>query len=195
MISLADIKLLIEDYLRNTTWSSASPAFTNVVKDISHTFEPTPDIEREGMEEPFPQDQAGLGTFGPSNAGGVLSTVSGSLNNPVAAVTGVARGLMKFIPHIAIALAALGIAKQIRDLLIGPGGPFDIRFRREIQDEVISSVEREEKAKIRQGLVILRITSSPTLRGEQGIGQTGQVGITGIARYDNDFENFQKGLP
>ncbi len=195
MISLSEIKLLIEDYLRNSTWSSASPAFTNTAKNITHTFEPTPDIERQGIAEPLPPEQAGLGSFD-TNVQTGISKVQQALRsgkNPLGAITGITQ-IAKFIPHIAIALAALGIAKQIRDLLIGPGGPFDVRFRRDIQEEVLSSVEREEKANIRQGLVIVRITSTPTLRGESGVGQTGAVGLTGIARYDGEFESFQKGV-
>jgi len=102
--------------------------------------------------------------------------------------------ITKLIPIIGVLLAAPGFALMIRNLLLSPGMPFDPRFRRDIGSEVLSTVEREEKAGLRQGLVIVRITSTPTLRGEQGVGQTGQVGLTGIARYDNDFESFQKGI-
>jgi len=102
--------------------------------------------------------------------------------------------ITRLIPIIGVLLAAPAFAMMIRNLLIAPGGPFDPRFRRDIGGEVLSSVEREEKAGIRQGFTIVRITNSPTQRGTFGIGQTGQVGLTGITRYDQNFEEFQKGV-
>jgi len=129
----------------------------------------------------------------PSGALSTISTGVSGVKDPLGVVTKILP-VARLIPVIGAILATAAMARQIRELLLAPGGPFDIRFRRDIQNEVLSTFDREEKASIRQGLTIIRITSSKTLRGEQGIGQTGQVGITGIARYDNDFEAFQKGV-
>jgi len=138
-------------------------------------------------------ENASSGMGGRNNPLSIARGGVGAINDPASFFLS-ATNITKLIPIITTLIAAPAFAMMIRNILIGPGMPFDPRFRRDIGGEVLSTVEREEKAGLRQGLVIVRITSTPTLRGEQGIGQTGQVGLTGIARYDNDFESFQKGI-
>ena len=216
---LVEIRRIIEDYLNNTTWTSASPNHTNTRKDISYSYEPDP-ASLDDSSEPFeptqlPQSQDVKGqatgidpsdftrrqgkqgvTFTPGEVSTVDILHAGSIaKNPLGFFNKIG-GLAKMIPIITAIIAIPASIKLIADLLRAPGGPFDIRFKRDIQDEIFQSVERDTKAKIRQGLTLIRFTSSPTLRGEMGVGQTGQVGLTGIARYDQDFEEFRKlGIP
>lgn len=192
-----EIRKMIEDYLSNTEWTSASPGFINRISRISSTYDPDPIEMSPESTEPIEPEQPGgkVGGFGPADIGGlsiVRSGVSG-VKNPIGAVTKFIP-IAKLIPIIGTIIAAPIIIQQLAELLQAPGMPFDKRFRRNLSEESLSSVERDEKAGLRQGLTLVRITSTKTFRGERGIGQTGQVGITGIARYDNDFESFQKGV-
>lgn len=191
MTFIQEVRRVIEDYFENSTWTSASPAATNLIKDIKFSYEPD-------FSDVIPQDNGAQpptlpGQEGAGDGTGIARSILSGINDPIGSFKNLG-ALTKLIPIIGTLVTAPEIIMRIRDILTDPGGPFDVRFKRDIHDEVLSSVERDEKSRLRQGLTIVRITSTPTFRGESGVGQTGQVGISGIARYDNDFEAFQKGL-
>ncbi len=86
-----------------------------------------------------------------------------------------------------IPATTFGFLKTLVDFLIKPGGPFDRRFRRIIRREISSATEREEKAAIRQGIKILRITPYATFRGESTTIQASNYN-EGNPIYSQDFE-------
>jgi len=143
-----------------------------------------------GISEGLPIGGKGKTAGLASSIPGTVRSATSTVQNPMSAAT----SLISLLPQAAIITMAISMVPVIINELQKPGMPFDRRYKRDVPGEVLSSVEREEKAGIRQGLTIVRITSSPTSRGETKIGQTGQVGLTGIPRYSNDFEAFQKGV-
>jgi len=206
----AAVRQMLETTLQNIQISSAggdSPKVNRVVdisipsgfEDIMDTAVRTAVLRH--MEENGMITTTG-GTSTPQKGGSKIRQVRSltsagvtAAGNPLAALSAPILGAAaNILPPVAIALMVAQLIPVIFAALQGPGGPFDRRFKRDISGEVLSATEREEKASIRQGLTLVRITSTPTFRGEAGIGQTGQVGINGIARYDNDFESFQKGV-
>jgi len=192
---LEEIRKIIEDYFSNSTFTSANPRHTNVVRDIVYSYEPDEAALRAEGEPQEPVEPIPSGNLPGGSAIDIRTgrTVAGGLSNPLNLLEKLFP-IAKLIPIIATILAIPATIEVLRRIMHTPGFPLDPRFRRDIQDEVISSLERADKAKLRQGLIIIRITANKAQRGEQGIGQTGQVGITGIARYDQDYESFQKGV-
>ncbi len=194
MGKIEEIRKMIEDYLHNSTFTSASPGFTNVARDVIYTFEPDPaefDDAGEPLDPTQPIKAGSESAFLPGSTKADLLSLQNIQSGPSGLLSKLG-GLAKLVPVISAIVLAPTLVKKLADFLRAPGMPFDVRFKRDIQNEVLQSFERDQKAKIRQGVIFVRITSSPTLRGENGIGQTGQVGITGMARYDMDFEAFKK---
>jgi hypothetical protein len=90
----------------------------------------------------------GLATAGVSGLGGKIASMVSS----------------KILP-VAVALAMMELVKGILTEMFRPGGFFDRRYRRVIDDEVASLTERSEKAEISQGIRILRTTPVAGFRG------------------------------
>lgn len=185
------IRLMIEDYLRSSKFTSASPGATNVVKELAYTYEPelsglVPAEEGKALE---PSDSSKIGPDALDV--GVASSVLQKVQNPSSILS--SAEIARFIPIIGTILALPATAELLKRILTAPGMPFDPRFKRDIREEIMPTASRPLKAKIRQGIILVKITSTPTQRGEQ-IGQTGEVAITGIARYDQNYEAFQKGV-
>lgn len=97
----------------------------------------------------------GLSLAGSVSRGGIVGFFEKLLKHPLG------KGL------IAVSLVKI-LAEQIADELQSPGAPFDIRFRRNIKEEVAATLSRKEKAELRQGFRTLVVTTRPGLRGGQG---------------------------
>lgn len=95
---------------------------------------------------------------------------------------------------LALALFIFEAVKWIIGELLKPGRWLDVRFRREIEKELIAFRSREDKQKLQQGLTNIIVTSMPGLRG--GEGQTYNTYRTvsgGQSLYNKRF--LQNGLP
>ena len=73
--------------------------------------------------------------------------------------------LARFAGPIGIALLASGFVVQLIDQLVKPGGPFDRRYRRNIETEFAVLTSKKEKEEITQGRRELRVTTMSGLRG------------------------------
>jgi hypothetical protein len=98
----------------------------------------------------------GAKTLAAGGAGGVFGRLMG--------VAGKA-----FLPA-AVAIMVFEMIQSIISEMFKPGGLFDRRFKRIIQNEIAQSADLEEKQRIAQGLQVVRVATQPGIRG-----QTGQV--------------------
>lgn len=95
-----------------------------------------------------------------------LSSVAGIARNPVKNIGGMITGLSTkvFLPLFVASTVAESVS-QVLDLIQAPGGPLDVRFKRLIQNEIAAATEREERAAIRQGIRLIKITPYASFRG------------------------------
>jgi len=124
---------------------------------------------------------------------------------PKAGIGGRAMGMLSRVGAFAGALgpigAAVGVAvgaimasKAFVDWMQGPGGFWDIRYKRHIQKEMDPFLERRDKQEINVGLRVVRVTSSPAVRGHNQVFSTHEAVKKGIPIYNGEFEAFSKGL-
>ena len=100
-------------------------------------------------------------------------------------------------PIGAIVAAVIGgilVTKAFMDWMQGPGGFWDIRYKRKIGQEMDPFLERREKQEINIGLRTVRVTSSPAVRGNNQVFSTQEAVKKGIPVYNGEFEAFSKGL-
>ena len=68
---------------------------------------------------------------------------------------------------IALALIIFEAVKWIISELLKPGRLLDVRFKRDINNEIIAFRRREDQQKLKQGFSNIIITTQPRLRGGQ----------------------------
>lgn len=85
-----------------------------------------------------------------------LSTVASAARSPGKFMLG---ELTSMIPEIATALVAAGLIEELAQKLFEPGGPFDIRFRRELLNERDNLFSLQEQQAKRIGLNQVIFTS------------------------------------
>jgi len=174
--------------------SSAAPIQReNEFKKLRNQVDALSETQGEGIQS---MDLIMGGAIARNFSAGRAAAAGGTVlkGGTVAASAGALGGIVtRMIPIIGPLLIAAGFIKTIIDQLIKPGGPFDRRYRRVIRDEISSATERQEKAVIRQGLKILRITPYATFRGESTSIQ-GQKVKEGNPIYGQDFDMMQKGI-
>ena len=73
-----------------------------------------------------------------------------------------------FLP-LAIVTTIIEIASGILNEALKPGGPLDRRFKRIIGDEIAATTDLEFKEEVNQGFKVIRISTQPSLRGEDGV--------------------------
>jgi hypothetical protein len=135
------------------------------------------------------QIQQGLGMF--NQAADYASTLTRfNPSNAMAQMIGGIAG--KAVVPIAILSTIVGIVQQALDFAFSPGGPFDVRFKRVLKTEMASTMSREEKAQIAQGIKIVRMTSYAGYRGVAS-SVNGEGAKSGIPVYDINLELGAKG--
>lgn len=97
-----------------------------------------------------------------------------------------------FLP-LTVVTTIIGIANTLIKSALAPGGPFDIRFKRNLSTEISSATEREDKHKIQQSLKYIRITSYGGQRAQAYSGN-GEAFKAGIPMHDIGLESRAKGL-
>ena len=141
--------------LQNSTFTSANPIKTNYVKDINAS----------GLDAAFDQllvdeiiqiIEQNKGTtpkedisevkskkkkkgFGEPQAVSLASKAIRGAQNPASLVQ---MGLQR-LPHAALIALAISLAPMIFEILIAPGGPFDVRFKRIVDDEINAFLSRQ----------------------------------------------------
>ena len=77
----------------------------------------------------------------------------------------------------------------------GPGGFWDIRYKRHIQKELDPFIDRRDKQEINIGLRAVRVTTAPAIRGTgTQVFSTHEAVRKGIPIYNGEFEAFSKGM-
>lgn len=97
-----------------------------------------------------------------------------------------------FLP-LAVVTTIVEVAHTVLDQLLKPGGLWDIRFKRNIKEEIASASERTLKAQITQGLKVIRMTSYSGQRSQAYAG-TVEAHKAGVPIYDMNMEMRGKGL-
>ncbi len=158
-MTLADIiTSYVIELLRETQITSASPGFTNVVKDVRVTglgseFDQELDIAiAEKIEEfkvtnpeffeeiPISKEPKTAKIQGTEKIATGLARQGASLvQNPANAFA----SLIPLLPHAALLALAISLAPFIFDFLTKPGGPMDLRFRRIIREEINGFLSRQ----------------------------------------------------
>ena len=141
--------------LQNSTFTSANPIKTNYVKDINASGldaafdqllidEITQIIEQSKItipEEEIPKAESVTKKkgFGEPQA---VSLASKALRGAQSPASLLEMGL-RYLPHAALVAFAISLAPLIFDILIRPGGPFDVRFKRIVDDEINAFLARQ----------------------------------------------------
>jgi hypothetical protein len=129
----------------------------------------------------------GTGASAVAAAGGVR--MAGYIQKAMMMAQGARAG-----PIGAIIAASAIIAKTTIDWMHGPGGFWDLRFKRNIQKEIDPFIERREKQMTNIGLRTVRVTSIAAARGTNQVHSTQDMVKRGIPIYNGEFEAFAKGL-
>jgi len=95
---------------------------------------------------------------------------------------------------VGIVVSGIMASKAFVDWMQGPGGFWDIRYKRHIAKEMDPFLERREKQEINVGLRTVRVTTSPAVRGQNQVFSTQEAVKKGIPVYNGEFEAFSKGL-
>ena len=134
------------------------------------------------------QVQQGLGTL----TQGIDYARTISDLSPTSLTVNLGKMASKAVLPLAILTTITGIVQQALDFAFSPGGPFDVRFKRVLKTELASTMSREEKAQIAQGIKIVRMTSYAGYRGVAS-SVNGEGAKTGIPVYDINLELGAKG--
>jgi len=113
----------------------------------------------------------------------------------MAAITGIARLAGPIGVAVSVAMGAIMLSKKFFDFMQGPGGFWDIRYRRHIQKELDPFIDRRDKQEINIGLRAVRVTTAPAVRGTgTQVFSTHEAVRKGIPIYNGEFEAFSKGM-
>jgi hypothetical protein len=89
---------------------------------------------------------------------------------------------------IALALLIFEAVKWVISELLKPGRWLDIRFRRDIEKEILAFRSREEKQRLQQGFGNVIVTTMPRLRGGEGqVYNTYRAAATGTSLFNKTY--------
>jgi len=175
--------------MTNSTWTSASPGFTNTIKQVNFTLTSTGELAT-GLDETLPTTVKGqefedskettdrykqsgvddVSRFTNTQVGNLTSMVSNPFTFVMGAVT---KGIVRGFGPPAFLLALGKLIETIIGTLLAPGRPFDVRFREVAQDEILKFTQAQEQAKIRAGFEQIIVTTIGGLRGDAAQGKIG----------------------
>lgn len=180
-----EIKKYFEELLNATDFTSASPAYTNKVKQINPV--PVPDFDRiisesdtstEDTKQKKKQKKIEKTVEGwdKGSVGEVsrfstqqMGNLKGFVDDPATfIIQGVFKKFAKGVGIIAFAAIIFEAVKFIISDLLKPGRLLDIRFKRDINKEIIAFRRREDQQRLKQGFSNIIITTQPRLRGGTG---------------------------
>ena len=186
-MTLSDvITTYVIDLLKEAQITSASPNWTNTVKDVRVTgLGADFDYElQEAINETISEiattnpDLFGGGTaktpeaktpkkkgFGEAQGISLASKTLRGAQDPASIVT---MGL-RYLPHAALVAFAISLAPLIFDLLIRPGGPFDVRFKRIVDNEINAFLSRQTQKDTEFGVRQVIIQSKLGFTASNGV--------------------------
>ncbi len=170
------------ELLKETQITSASPGWTNTVKDVRVTglgadFDQELEIAiQEKITEYLAQNSDLVG----GNATGKTSTTKNTLSGQKTAglirkggsliqnPQGIAMEIARYMPHTAFVLIAASVAPMIFELLTKPGGPFDLRFKRIVDKEISAFLSRQTQKDTEFGVRQVIIQSKTGFTAKNG---------------------------
>jgi len=176
------VKRMIESALESMEVTSANPAHINKLIQVNSMELPDPDSEIVGGEttdikdkkrtneavkklEAFDKGKIGeINRFTSSQMGNLRSFVTDPTGFMIKAVF---KKFAKGVGVLAFALIIFEAVKFIISELLKPGRLLDIRFKRDINKELIAFRRREDQQKLKQGFSNIIITTQSRLRGGQ----------------------------
>jgi len=181
-MTLADeINRMVRSILEASTWTSAGGK--NPVENFIKEFrgEQTPSLETEvktGAGKEIKEqkktreiikkvDRWDKGHIGKVNSftSTQFGNLQGFVENPAGFIINqIFKKFAKGVGIIALALIIFEAVKWIISELLKPGRLLDLRFKRDINKEIIAFRRREDQQKLKQGFSSIIITSSPRLR-------------------------------
>jgi len=175
MSAISDkLNSLIERVLQSSTWTSAggkSP-IDNFIKEL-RGLEPIDidsDIKKLVKNSPEGKKLTKMDKGHVGEITRMTSTQFGNIRELATNPSGFIiqtfiRKFAKGIGIVALALVIFEAVKWIISELLKPGRFLDLRFKRDINKEIIAFRRREDQQKIKQGFSSIIITSIPRLRG------------------------------
>ncbi len=171
---------MIQTVLESAEWTSANPTHINTLIQINAID--NPDLEEE-FGETIKDSEMGqkIDSIDKGNLGDIkqMSTEQfGNIRqlavNPFSFLT---RTILKKLKTGAGLLFIIAIAVEVAKFLLlelfKPGRIFDIRFREEIDKQIIKFLERKEQQELKQGFKSIITTTIGGLRGDSLRGQIG----------------------
>lgn len=156
-------------------------------------------LEREQQATQSGLDTLISGLFGVSLSGGA-SGAAQAANTAMTTTTkamgggfSIASFAARLAGPIGAALIAVGFVQQIVGILQGPGGLFDRRFKRKIEEEQVKFTDLREKAEIAAGRRVLRVSTISNLRDSSQSFSNLDTIKRGVLLYDTEGHNLSKG--
>mgnify|MGYP003647542882 FL=1 len=139
----------------------------------------------------------GMGMASAAAGSGVTAKIAGAgvrSAGMLARVATMAAGAGPIGLVVAGVVTAILAGKAFIDWAHGPGGIWDLRYKRKIAQELDPFFDRKDKQEINAGLRTIRVTSMPAVRGQSQVHSTQDMIKRGIPIYNREFEAFSKGL-
>ena len=165
------INEMIQRILESAEWTSASPTFTNTLIQINATENPDFESDIQNLVRDSDQGKK-LKKFDKGHIGEINRMTSTQFGNIRQLATDPAgfiiqtfiKKFTKGIGVVAFALIIFEAVKWVIGELLKPGRFLDLRFKRDINKEIIAFRRREDQQKLKQGLSNIIITTQPRLR-------------------------------
>ena len=194
------VRQLIEGVMNSARITSASPNFVNRVEayDWFSNVDNFDDVIRAEVqrilaetqtETKEEESQAGVGTPPAEESEGtnveasvrqVVEKNAGALQNPIGSLSAGLRSIP--LPHAQLVALALAMAPLIFKLLTMDGGALDLRFRRKMQDETNSFLDRQTQRNTQIGLRQVIIQS-----------RAGFIQVNGAGGNENNVRQIREG--
>lgn len=207
----SSIKQFFDNMARSLAITSASPEHTNRVKaidyfgesgnfddvfrtDVINIIQEEIKIQLTQQRQIEIKEDTPDGSVTAQTVSNVKKGIS-FVENPATAAT----QLIRFLPHAALVTLALSLVPMIIDLLTKPGGAFDVRWRRVIEDEINGFLDRQTQKSTQMGLRQVVVQSRAGFIGINGANNSNnlrfinQGGIDGTRLNTVGIDSFAKG--
>ena len=146
----------------------------HVSLDVDESFEEAlRQASKDSINEIVQQTSPEVTQGGPSISGGQIAGLAGrGMSGGASSAIGM---LMPMIPHLVPLMIAAGAAKQLFDWAIGPGGPIDIRYRRELINEANSFMSRQLQRDTEVGFRQVIIAANANFNNTGGAGNSNSL--------------------
>jgi len=180
------INEMIQRVLESAEWTSANPVHINKLIQINAIESPNFENDIKSLVKESPQGKS-LTKMDKGNVGEITRMTSAQFGNIRELALNPAGFIIrtfinkfaKGVGIVALALVIFEAVKWVISELLKPGRFLDIRFKRDINKEIIAFRKREDQQKIKQGFSNIIITTMPRLRPISGAQITNTLNMAG----------------